>query len=128
MNYRGIFKLPGLFNQYKYSRRTTQTFKMSMSSAVICATNEITQVAFHISSKVITGCVFMDKLLCGGGPSCSLHVCDHSLSTWGLTRCPADSTPACTCRTPRPGGHCGSSKSVFSSKAFPCLLRFLSIF
>lgn len=86
MKYRGIFKLPGLFNQYKYSGRTTQTFKTSLSSAVICATNEITQVAFHISSNVITGCVFVDKLLRGGGPSRSLHVCDHSLSTWGLTR------------------------------------------
>lgn len=70
----GIFKLSGLFNQYKYSKRITQTSKYVR---VLCP--QLSNRWNHISerfinlSNVFTGCLFMAGLQTARG---QLTICD----------------------------------------------------
>ena len=64
----GIFKLSGLFNQYKYSKRFTQTSKYVR---VLCPQlsnrwNHIRERFINLSN-VFTGCLFMARLWVAGG-------------------------------------------------------------
>lgn len=74
----GIFKLSGLFNQYKYSKRITQTSKYVR---VLCPQlsnrwNHISESFINLS-KVFTGCLFMASLQTAGG---QLAVCGGDTS------------------------------------------------
>lgn len=50
-NTEGIFKLSGLFNQYKYPRRVSQTSKVSVCSALNYPIREITYASILYISK-----------------------------------------------------------------------------
>ena len=107
-NTEGIFKVPGLLNQYKYSRRSIQTFKTSVSSPSI-----IQSMKSHIEYfiHVTTGGFLVDSLLDAGEPSCSQHIYHHPLSWWlTLHGC------ACSRRAADPGPGC-----QFLSGALPSL-------
>ena len=106
----GIFKLSGLFNQYKSSKRITQTSKYVR---VLCPQlsnrwNHISESFINLS-KVFTGCLFMASLQTAGG-QLSLwrwHVCHCT-----LRGCPGLRAAAGEPRTGEAGVSVGTSPAL----------------